>query len=310
MPLACSTCWNSHRHSDGAEMLLELWEMGFRLIELSHGLRVTQLEGILQFLMRHPDIKVCSVHHPCPMPIEIQTDAPDLFEFTSHRPEDVRRAVRLAKETIELAHRLKAPAMVLHLGSIPHGGWQKELEMAAQEGALLDRKNLRKKVAALKRRAEAAPRYWERVWSCLDVLVPYAKEKGVRIGIECRARARELPLEPEFDAIWRRYPEGTVGYWHDFGHMQRKHNLGLGDHWEALSQQSSRIIGAHLHDTIWPARDHRPPGCSGGTVEWNRLLPLLPSAIPKVLELEGRVSAESVRAAREWLVQHLAEGAA
>ena len=43
-----STCWNSHRHTDGAVMLREIRDLGFEYAELSHGIRISLLPGILQ----------------------------------------------------------------------------------------------------------------------------------------------------------------------------------------------------------------------------------------------------------------------
>ena len=73
--LACSTSWNSHRHFNGEDMLAEIVGMGFEYVELSHGLRVSHLEGVLQFVARG-DVKISSVHNFCPMPVEVMSDSP------------------------------------------------------------------------------------------------------------------------------------------------------------------------------------------------------------------------------------------
>ena len=59
-----------------------------------------------------------------------------------------------------------------------------------------------------------------------------------------------------------------VGYWHDFGHVQVKHNLGFLDHVEWLREVAPRLVGCHLHDTQWPGRDHMAPFT--GDVEYDR----------------------------------------
>ena len=43
-----STCWNSHRHTDGREMLEEIRDLGFEYAELSHGIRLSLVPGIMQ----------------------------------------------------------------------------------------------------------------------------------------------------------------------------------------------------------------------------------------------------------------------
>ena len=43
-----STCWNSARHTDGRAMLREIRELGFEHAELSHGIRISLVPGILE----------------------------------------------------------------------------------------------------------------------------------------------------------------------------------------------------------------------------------------------------------------------
>jgi hypothetical protein len=40
-----STCWNSHRHTDGRAMLREVRDLGFEFAELSHGTRISRRRG-------------------------------------------------------------------------------------------------------------------------------------------------------------------------------------------------------------------------------------------------------------------------
>jgi hypothetical protein len=57
----------------------------------------------------------------------------------------------------------------------------------------------------------------------------------------------------------RKLDSGQVGYWHDFGHLQIKENLGFLDHAEWLRTIGPRTLGCHVQDCIWPAQDHQPP---------------------------------------------------
>ena len=92
-----------------------------------------------------------------------------------------------------------------------------------------------------------------------------------------------------------------IGYWHDFGHIQRKHNLLILNHEQFLRRMSSHLIGGHVNDVKWPARDHQVP-LLGGVVPFERLLPFFPHGVPLVWELSGRVSSEDIRAARKlWM---------
>ena len=47
--LVFSTCWNSHRHQDGEEMIDEILSLGFDHVELSHGIKLSLLPGIMNF---------------------------------------------------------------------------------------------------------------------------------------------------------------------------------------------------------------------------------------------------------------------
>jgi hypothetical protein len=52
------------------------------------------------------------------------------------------------------------------------------------------------------------------------------------------------------------------------------------------------LIGCHLHDVIWPERDHRVP--FQGSVDFDRLLPLVPKDKPIVWELSHRRKKEDI----------------
>ena len=46
--LVFSTCWNSHRHQDGEEMIDEILSLGFDHVELAHGIKLSLLPGIMR----------------------------------------------------------------------------------------------------------------------------------------------------------------------------------------------------------------------------------------------------------------------
>ena len=111
--IAFSTCWNSQKHSDGLAMVEEIVELGFDTIEISHGLKVSLLPGIIR-AFEEKTIKVSGVHNFCPSPVEVLIDAPDCYEFTSHRERERKRAVDLTLATIRTAERFNAKYIVLH----------------------------------------------------------------------------------------------------------------------------------------------------------------------------------------------------
>src|SRR5512138_2240893 len=127
-----STCWNSHRHTDGRAMLREIRELGFEYAELSHGTRISLLPGILE-AVDAGEMKISSLHNFCPLPMGVNTAAPNLYQFSAERPRERELAERFTLKTIELAARVQAPAVVLHVGSIDMRDYtNKLLELAAR----------------------------------------------------------------------------------------------------------------------------------------------------------------------------------
>jgi hypothetical protein len=84
-----------------------------------------------------------------------------------------------------------------------------------------------------------------------------------------------------------------VGYWHDFGHLQIKENLGFLNHEEWLRTIGARTVGCHVQDCVWPAQDHQPP--FDGEVALEKLVPLLPSTCLFVWEMSPRKTVEEIR---------------
>lgn len=67
--LVFSTCWNSHRHQDGEEMIDEILSLGFDHVELSHGIKLSLLPGIMR-AVEAGKVQVAGVHNYFPAPID------------------------------------------------------------------------------------------------------------------------------------------------------------------------------------------------------------------------------------------------
>ncbi len=297
--IAFSTCWNSHRHSDGGDMVAEIAAMGFDTIELSHGLKLSLLPGVHD-AFRSGKIKICGLHNFCPSPVEILADAPDCFQFTSDDKRERDRALKLTFQTLETAAELSARYVVLHLGSAPMRPVTPDLEALAAAGKLFSRQYTQKKLGAVKTRERLAPTYLDRARDALAALVPRAAELGVTLAIESRSHYEQIPSERELEAILDGFPPGgSVGYWHDFGHVQRKANLGFVDHRRWLAKMRHRLVGCHVHDVIWPDRDHLIP--FEGSLDFAALMPIVPQGTPLVWELSlRRKKADILAALPRW----------
>jgi len=292
---AFSTCWNNSRHTDGEPMIEEIVALGFDTIELSHGMTVAKLPGIRKAYARGL-FTCCGVHNFFPSPVEVMIDAPDAYEYTSHRPADRQRAMEMTLKTLELAAEFQAGYVVLHMGSVPlkSSNWTKPLTARLAEGEQLDPGYARDKIAFVKKRESIAPLYFQRAMDALRVLADRARELGVKLAVESRSRFEDMPTEREMIQLQEAFEDHpAVGYWHDFGHVQLKHNLGLLDHGQWLARISPHLIGGHVHDVQWPARDHRTP--FSGTLDYADLLPHFPPGCPLVWELSPTREAGEIR---------------
>ncbi len=292
MPLAFSTCWNSDRHTRGDEMLEEIFALGFDRVELGHGIRQSLWEGVEKFLADRP-MAVTSLHNFCPLPVEIQGSAPDCYQCTSASEAERDRARYYTLQTIDYAQRLGVSRVVMHLGSVAKWDYTERLVRSIFAGRYLDRRYVRLKLEAIRKREAVAT--YDRVVEWLQPALAHAKAAGVTLGIENRIGIETFPSEREFRRLFKEIGDGSIGYWHDFGHAQVRHNLTLLDHAEWLAEMAPRLIGCHIHDVQFPARDHRVP--FSGMIDFPALTPALTAEQPMVWELSSNASKDDIVAA-------------
>jgi sugar phosphate isomerase/epimerase len=272
-------------------MLREVRELGFEYAELSHGTRISLLPGIIE-AVEAGEMRISSLHNFCPLPMGINTSAPNLYQFSAQRPRERESAERYTLKTIELAARLKAPVVVLHLGSIELKNYtDKLLEMAGRN----ERETPKYKKLCVeldgKRESKKGP-VLERVKAVLRKLLPEAESRGIKLGVENRQGLEELPLEGDFEFLFRELASPSLVYWHDTGHAQIKENLGFLPQLMQLESLTGRLCGFHLHDVQFPGRDHCMPG--SGTVDFAALKPLVKAEHIKVFEFSPSLSAGEV----------------
>ncbi|MBV9490406.1 MAG: sugar phosphate isomerase/epimerase [Verrucomicrobia bacterium] len=293
---AFSTCWNSARHARGEQMLAEIAGLGFRRVELGHGIRLSLWDGVIRYLADH-DLEVTSLHNYCPLPPELGEADPDRYQCTSSDPEERAHAARYTRQTIEWAAALRARYLVLHLGSVAMPAYTRELIKLIKNGGYLGRRYVRCKIAALK--AREGVRCLDRVREWLAPLADHAKAVGVRLAIENQIALEAVPSEREFVTLLGEPEFSEVGYWHDFGHGQVRANLGWIDHRQWLTRIAPRLLGCHVHDVRYPDQDHLAPFT--GMVPWRELLDLLPPQTMCVWEVAPFVpSSEIAAAVAKW----------
>lgn len=294
--LAISTSWNASRQPHGQNMLDELAELGFKHMELGHGIRVSQLEGVLK-RVEQGRVSIVSLHNFCPMPVEIMGDSPDCYTFTSHREADRNRAIKLTLQTIDYAQRVGAQLVVLHGGTVPMKWYTERLTEMVKAGQWNSKEYAALKVEALAERWKQGKFYMQRTIDALKQFCDYAGERGIRLGLESRDALEHIPFETEFEEIFTAVGAPNLGYWHDWGHTQIKHNLSLVDHKQWLERMAPKAFGGHIQDVIWPDRDHRAPFM--GEIDFEALMPLFPPDALRVWELSPRVKKVDLLAAKE-----------
>ncbi len=285
-------------------MLREMADLGYEYVELSHGIRITLVPGILR-AVEEGIVKVSSTHNFCPLPTGVVQAAPNLFEpsATEHREHD--QWLRHTKRSIDFAAQVKAKVLVCHLGSVsffwfnPAKAVKDYLRDHKEAGRDPEDKKyqalLAKSLAKLRKRM---PPFWDQVKASLNEIYDYAAQKGIKLGLENREKFEELPIDEDYaDFIAGQPPTAPIGYWHDTGHADIKESMGLLNHRKHLAKNAPRLIGFHLHDVNAGGSDHQPIGA--GHIDFKMVSEFWKPEHLLTLELSPRVAIEDVKASKE-----------
>jgi len=284
-----STCWNSHRHTDGRAMLREIRELGFDHAELSHGTRVGLVPGILA-AVEAGEIRISSLHNFCPLPLGVNRAAPNLYQFSDERPRERELAIKHTLKTLDFAARVRALVVVLHVGSVDMKNYTDKLLDLAGRGERESAKYQKLSAEFIRQRDAKKGEFFRRTVDALKQLLPEAETRGLRLGIENRQALEELPVDADFEFLFREIPSPHLVYWHDTGHAQIKENLGFLKHAAHLESLRGRLAGFHIHDVQFPGHDHCAPGT--GMIDFAALKPMVKPEPIKVFELSPSLSAE------------------
>jgi sugar phosphate isomerase/epimerase len=287
-----STCWNSHRHTDGRAMLREVRELGFEYAELSHGTRISLMPGILE-AVDAGEIKISTLHNFCPLPMGVNHAAPNIYQFSAEKPRERELAIRYTLKTFEFAERVKAPLVVLHLGSVEMKDYTDKLKDMLERGEKGSPKYEKLCTEVSEKREAKKERFVENTYATLNKLLPEAENRGLKLGIENREALEEIPFETDLPFFFREFTSPGVVYWHDTGHAQIKENLGFIHHALHLESFHDRLGGFHIHDVRPPARDHCAPG--SGMVDFAALKPFVKPGHLKVFEFSPSLTVEEVQ---------------
>lgn len=274
-------------------MLREIRDLGFEYAELSHGIRISLLPGIIE-AVEAGEIKISTLHNFCPLPIGVNHAAPNLFKFTSLDARERENAYRHSVKTLETAARLGAQLVVLHMGSIEMKDYTDRLLDMVGNG---ERESLKYRKLCLEveeKREQRKEKHVQAAGEMLLRLTEHAERYGLKLGIENREALEEIPLESDFGFFFREFSNPLICYWHDTGHAQIKENLGFIQHAMHLESMAERLAGFHIHDVQFPGRDHCPPG--SGMIDYAALKPYVRPEHIKVFELHPGMAIEDLRA--------------
>ncbi len=281
-------------------MLREIKNLGFEYAELSHSTRISLLPGILA-AVDAGEIRISSLHNFCPLPMGVNHAAPNLYQFSAERSRERELAERYTLKTIEFAERVKAPVVVLHLGSIEMKDYTTKLLDMVARGERETPKYERLCAELDEKREARKEAYFERVKELLRKLAKEAEARGIKLGVENRQALEELPFESDLNFMFRELDSPSLAYWHDTGHAQIKEHLGFLPHAMHLETMRDHVLGFHLHDVQFPGRDHCPPG--SGTIDFAALKPMVRPEHIKVFELSPSLGVEQVQAGVSHLKQ-------
>ncbi len=291
--IALSTMWGVGQFSSLADFFKAGHELGFARFELNHAIDSAMLDGLSL------NGAITSVHEPCPADISTAELKRRNWLISAPDEEDRRQGVLATRRSIDLAHELGAPAVVVHPGRVDI---DPDLETVLVDLQAAGRSHqpeyARAKERLVAARADEAGANMRSVRRSLLELAEYAAQRGVRLGLENRFHYYEIPLPDELEELLDLGLGDAVGYWHDIGHAQVLEHLGYNSHEEWLRRFAGRMVGVHLHDVV-DLTDHLAAGL--GQVDWEMVASYLPAGVLRTCEFQSSNSPQQVMAGLQWL---------
>jgi sugar phosphate isomerase/epimerase len=286
--VALSTMWAIGRFARLDSFFQAGRELGFVHFELNHAITSTMLNGLSL------DGAIQSIHEPCPADVSVATLKERNWLVSAVDEEDRRQGVAAVRRSIELAHELGSPVVIVHPGRVEV---DPRLEAAVlklyEDGGSESPEYARARARLVDARVAHASMATHSVRRSLVELAEDAARAGVRLGLENRYHYQEIPLPDELEELLDLGCGSVVGYWHDVGHGQVLEHLGLGRHEEWLSRFAGWMVGVHLHDAEGLS-DHLAAG--QGQVDWDMVARYLPADALRTCEFQSFNSPAAVAA--------------
>jgi sugar phosphate isomerase/epimerase len=297
-PFALSTMWamQPRFEHDVLAFTERAAELGYEAIEINPSMDAQMAGAILA----GGALPVASIHAPAPLEQHPTAGWNRDLNLASLDEGERSLAVRFAQRSIDLASQAGARYVVLHIGRVSDHelpGERRLRELYPRRDLVPDEWERTVDDTVRERAALVAP-YLDSARRSLDELVAYAEPRGVALGIESMQPFHQLALPQEAAGLLEPYPAHVAGYWHDVGHVEVLHRLGLVDRSAWFDLLGERLIGVHLHD-MRGLTDHRAPG--SGDVDFKWLASRIPARAARTLEIDQHEPDESLVRAIEVL---------
>ena len=282
--LAISTMWNAFKQPDGAAMFDELKDLGFEIIALSRHLTQDQIEQLKPMLIEIGQKPPCVIQNFCPiLPgiLQFESDK-DKISLSSLNNDERSEAIRRTLQTMQHALDLEVPIVMLRLGEVDTYD-RSHLITDLYEYGEREFEAFSKKVSeATEWRKRKEVKHRDAVLRSLDELNEAALKMELHIAIENPPHYFQIPNFDEVGLFFDEFYGSPMRYWHNHGHAAYQEKLGLTWSQEWVKSYSEHLIGVSLHD-LQDLDMYHPPG--SGDVEWDEVVPDLPSDIIKLLEI-------------------------
>jgi len=249
----------------GSDQPIEPWlktvkEIGFDAVELSYRMNRAQLEETIP-LLEKIGLKVSSIHNFCPTPDDEPSPRhpSNYYRMSSLDAHERSQAVKWTKVAFDTAKRVGAKVVVIHAGTVDvEDERSPELFRMFTEGLTGTDAFIKERQRILDLRKASAGPYVKNLMESLKDVADYAAKTGIKIGLETRYYALEMPNFEEIGYFLDRFDSSVMGYWHDVGHAEINSRLGIKPHKDFLETYKNRLIGVHLHG-ISGRKDHQAP---------------------------------------------------
>lgn len=263
--------WAKGRFSNMTEFVTKAKELGFTHVEANASVSPLALTELIK-----TSVPISSIHSPCPAVLSSKGIPVANLSLSSIEKSEREEAVDFAKKTIDLASKVGATAVIIHIGEMPINlGLEDKLRQLYKQHLAQTKEYSRVKEQLVYQRVSKVSPFLEAARESLAELGRYSQGKGITLGLETRFYFHEIPNIDEMEELLKETKGRWVGYWHDVGHAEVQQRLGFASHEEWLSRFENRMIGVHLHDVLGIS-DHRPPG--KGDVNWDMVAKHLPRA--------------------------------